>query len=196
MLFYIAGKRTDKSTVESGFRTSFENNQLRQSFANNYGGIYTDYFIYSVDESMVDAERIRNAEEFDAVWEGEDIIGISFNKEDAYKVLRFQVKDITGVNNDTLIADGVDNLIISVSVWNPGLVDIDTSFNEMILLPLTDPDNRRAFVKLQLVNGLASKEFKTTKYGIWNIPNNYKFEGVNLKTTNEMVLDINALMDL
>jgi hypothetical protein len=196
MLFYITGKIADKTIIEYGFRSPFNLTDLRTAFANNNGGVYTDYYIYSIDETQVDAARIKNGDEFDAVWEEDSIVGLSFAKEDNYRILRFQVKDDTNQLNDTVTANGIDKLTIYVSVWNSDLLSIDNTFNETLLLPLTDPDKRNAYVKLTIVNGLASKEFKTTKYGIWNIPNNYKFKEYNLKTTSEIILDINALMDL
>ena len=54
MVLYIAGKISDKSILESGFRSEFNLTDFKSAFANNYGGVYTDYYIYQDDETSED----------------------------------------------------------------------------------------------------------------------------------------------
>jgi hypothetical protein len=196
MLFFVAGKIADQTTLEWGIRNNFNLTDFRSAFAKNYGGEYTDYYIYSVDESNAGAVRAMKGDEFVVVWEDGAITGLDFTPEDTYRIMRFEPRDENGDVNDTLIANGVDYVDITATVWDPTLTNIDTSFNSDVFVPIINPDKKLAEVKITFTNGVSVKRFKTTEYGTWNIPTGYKFKDQKIKITNEMVLDIHAIMNL
>ena len=197
MLFYIAGRVSDQTILEFGTHSDFNLTDFRTAFAQRFGGVYTDYYIYSVDVSNADTVRaMKPDEEFTAVWQDGAIIGLDFTIEDTYRIMRFEPRDENGAVNDTLTANGTDYLDITASVWNPSLTEIDATFNETLQIPIINPDKKHAFIKALFNSGVSVKRFKTLEYGVWNIPCNFKFKDYHIKTTSEQVLDINALMDL
>jgi hypothetical protein len=196
MLFYIVGKIADHTILEVGTRAPFNLTDLRSAYASNFGGVYTDYYIYSIEESNPLAIRALREDEYNVVWEDDAITGLDFTPEDTYRIMRFEPRDENEIVNDTLTANGVDYIDITASVWDCNVSAIDITFNNTILIPITNPDKKTAFVKTTFINGIATKRFKTLEYGIWNIPNGYKFKEDHIKITNEQILDINALMDI
>jgi hypothetical protein len=171
---------------------------LRNDLANpnRFGGVPNDYFVYVNSDDSIEAKRVMAEDEFVPVWNNGVITGLDFTPEDSYRIMRFEPRDENGNVNDTLTANGVDYVDITASIWVAGLSAIDTTFNESLQIPIINPDKKQAYIKTAFVNGIATKRFKTLEYGVWNIPNKYKFKDQHIKITDEEVLDINALMDL
>lgn len=190
------GRKTDHKVLEASCRAPYDQESLRTAVVTNYGGLSEDYVFYAIEETAIEAVRYMRGDECSFVWGGDAITGIDFTKEDSYKVMRFFVTDENGQESDTLVANGIDYLTISASIWDHEMLNMDSTFSGEVLVPLMDPDKRMAYTKIMFVDGEAQKIFKTTKYGIWRIPNKHKFTDINVITTNETALDINAIMDL
>ena len=200
-MFYIAVRKDTQVELEKGgnsldFANSTQRNAFRLALCNNYGIDNSNLSLFYVAESNDNVARIRNGDTYALVWEDGEVTGFDFSDEDAKNILRFDVKDENNVTNDTLTANGTDYLTIYAYVFLPDLSGLDTSFNQTILIPIIDPSGKNCFIKTAFVNGVSTKVFKTTNYGIWKIPNGYRFTDVPLKISNEITYDINATLDL
>jgi len=163
MLFYAAGKISDHTTLESGFRSPFNLTDFRSAFAANYGGVYTDYFIYSVDESTADAIRVKNGDDWVAVWTGDDITGVSFATEDAKKWI-----DVTA-DRTIFMADGVEAVLLKASVLLANKSGVDTAFDANIDIPVQTSEGSRK-LRFRFISGKASRAVTTTVAGNWTFP--------------------------
>jgi hypothetical protein len=163
MLFYIVGKISNKSTIESGIRSPFDLTAFRTSVATNYGGVYTDYFVYSIDETTADAVRVKNGDDWTAVWTGNAITGVSFSTEDSKKWLEVSADRVS------LMADGKESALIKVSVLTANKSGTDTSFVGTIDIPMSTPEGQKA-VQFRFIGGRASRSIKAVKSGVWLIP--------------------------
>lgn len=161
------------------------------------GGTANDYSIFKITDGSINQKKISAGENFDLVWDNATtptkIIDISFAKEESMLIMRFLPQGPDGQITDTLVADGIDYITITVSVWFADLSNIDTSFNKTLLVPIYNPIKKLCYVKITFVDGVAQRQFKTTEYGVWNIPLGYRFDEVNTKISYEQILDINAL---
>ena len=161
------------------------------------GGVPDDYSIFKIADGSINQKKISAGENFELIWDNTSspvkIIDISFAKEESMSIMRFMPQGPDGRITDTLVADGIDYLTIICSIWFADLSGIDTSFNKTLLVPLYNPIKKLCYVKATFVNGISQRIFKTTEYGVWNIPLGYKFDEANVKISYEQVLDLNAL---
>ena len=160
------------------------------------GGVAGDYSVFRIADGSQNQKKISAGEKFDLVWDNgspKKIIDVSFTKEESMLIMRFMPQGPDGQITDTYIADGIDYLQITCSIWFADLSSIDTSFNQTLLVPLYNPIKKLCYVKTTFVNGIAQRQFKTTEYGVWNIPVGFKFNEANVKISYEQVLDLNAL---
>lgn len=204
MEMYLVVRKADQTLVEqSGAYSSPmpDNNTILTNVVNNKGGETTDYEVYSItDDSTI--ERVLAGDEYSLVWNDGAVTGLNFSPEDSKRLIIF--KGVNPDNTDELkleiIADGVDSTIVQctayVSYESDSVNEVDTNFNETLLIPFNTPSGKRAFSKLQFVNGYAEKNFKTTEYGLWTIPSKYKFAGKNAKSYPNYKYEINALLDI
>ncbi len=201
-MWFFAGNKLNKALLEYGGRDIDINNTViidsfKNSLATNYNVELTNLSFFVEQDNSSNISRIVNGDEFSLAWDSNNCIsGFDFSKEDSRNILRFEVRDETGEYNDTVLANGVDYLSIMAYIFLPDFSNIDTTFNETMLIPIKSPSNITAYIKVLFVNGIANKIFKTKEYGIWTIPNGYKFKDINLKISTEMVYDINATLDM
>lgn len=200
-MLYVAARKDTQVELEKGtnsldFTNSAQRNAFIAALCNNYGIVDSNLSLYYVEESNADAVRIRNGDSYTLIWTDGEITSFDFSIEDARRILRFNVKDENNVDSDTLTANGIDYLTIYAYVFLPDLSAVDTSFSETILIPVRNPAGIQCFIKSTFANGIATKVFKTTEYGIWTIPNGYRFSDISLKISNEITYDINATLDI
>ena len=163
MVFYVAGKIATHTTLESGFRSEFNLTDFRSAFANNYGGVYTDYYIYSVDESTADAIRIKNGDDWTAVWTGDAITGVSFATEDAKEWI-----DVTA-DRTIFMADGMETILLKASMLLANKSGVDTSFNTTVNIPLNTSEGAKK-LQFRFISGKASRSVTTKVSGSWRFP--------------------------
>lgn len=204
MEMYLVVRKADQTLVEqSGVYSSPmpDNNTILTNVVNKNGGETTDYEVYSItDDSTI--ERVLDGDEYSLVWNDGDVTGLNFSPEDSKRLIIF--KCVNPDNNDELkleiVADGVDTTLIQCTVYisyeSDDVNEVDTNFNETLLIPFDSPSGKRAFSKLTFVNGYTEKSFKTTEYGLWRIPSKYKFAGKNAKSYPNYKYEINALLDI
>jgi len=200
-MFYVAARKDTKVELEKGgnsldFTNPTHRDAFRAALCNNHGIVDNNLSLFYMAESDANVIRIRNGDTYALVWTDGDVTGFDFSDEDAKNILRFDVKDENNETNDTITANGTDYLTIYAYVFLPDLSELDTSFNQTILIPIIDPSGKNCFIKTTFVNGVSTKVFKTTNYGIWRIPNGYRFADVPLKISNEIAYDINATLDM
>lgn len=198
----IIANKIDQTVVEIFGPASYEpqdTEAINMSVA-RYGNTFSDYTIFRIANETSTQRKISSGEKFSLVWNdivpNGIIVDIDFTIEDSYLILRCLPVGSTGEVTDTLVADGIDYIDINTSIWLPDLSVIDTSFNEILLIPVYDPQKRLTFVKIEFFDGVAVKRFSTTVFGIWNIPLDYRFPNFNVKISTEQILDINALMPI
>jgi len=200
-MFFIAARKDTKEELETGGRNlDFANSAIRATFRSslcaNYGITDANLSFLYVDEANAAATRVTNGDNYSIVWDSDEIVGLDFSNEDALNILRFNVKDENDVVNDTVTANGVDYLTIYAYVFKSDLSEIENTFNDTLLIPIINPYGMQCFIKTTFENGVATKLFKTKEYGIWRIPNEYRFPNHSLKISKEIVYDINATLDL
>jgi hypothetical protein len=200
-MFFIAARKDTKVELEKGGRNlDFTNSAIRAAFRSslctNYGITDANLSFLYVDEANAAAPRIMNGDNYSIVWDSDEIVGLDFSNEDSLNILRFNVKDENDVVNDTVTANDVDYLTIYAYVFKSDLSEIENTFNDTLLIPIINPYGNQCFIKTTFENGVATKIFKTKEYGIWKIPNGYKFPNHSIKISKEIVYDINATLDL
>lgn len=199
---YIIANKNDQTITEIFGPASYEPDDteaINMSVA-KYGNTFSDYSLFRIENSTHIQRKISSGEKFALIWDDivpkGIIVDVDFTAEDSYLILRCEPVGSSGEVTDTLVADGVDYIDIGISVWLFDLSAIDTSFNEILLIPVYDPQRRLTFVKVEFFEGVAVKRFSTTSFGIWNIPLDYRFPTVDVKISTEQILDINALMPI
>lgn len=194
---YIIANKNDQTIVEIFGPASYEpdDTEAINMCVAKYGNTFSDYSLFRIENNTNTQRKISSGEKFSLIWDG-IIVGIDFTAEESYLILRCVPIGSNGEVTDTLIADGIDYIDISISVWLYDLSVIDTSFNEILLIPVYDPQRRLTYVKVEFSEGIAIKRFSTTSFGIWTIPLDYRFPNVDVKISTEQILDINALMSI
>ena len=163
MVLYIAGRISDHTTLESGFRSEFNLTDFRSAFAANYGGVYTDYYIYQDSETSSDSLRIKNGDDWIAVWTGDAITGISFATEDAKKWI-----DVS-IDRTSFMADNSESVLLKASVLLANKSGVDTAFDGNIDIPVHTSEGSRK-LRFRFISGKASRAVTTTVAGIWRFP--------------------------
>ena len=186
MVLYITGRVSDKTIVESGFRSEFDLNPFRQAFAANYGGVYTDYYIYQDAETSSDSLRIKNGDQWVAVWTGDVITGVSFAAYDALEWIRFYA------SKSSILADNRDSSTISAKIYTADKLGIDTTYSGTIDI---DISCSRTTAKMRFIftKGQASKIFKTDTYGLWGFPGTSKLIG-GFKVDTAYIASVQAVI--
>lgn len=163
MLFYVAGRISGHATVEAGFRSPFNLMDFKSAIAANYGGVDLDYYVYSVDESNTDAVRIKNGDEWVAVWTGDVITGVDFSIEDAKKWIDVSVDKLT------FSADNKEVVLVKASILLADKSDVDTSFDTNVDIPIKSSDSSYK-IRFKFISGKASRAIKTSMAGTWKFP--------------------------
>jgi len=185
VVFWIAGRISDKVTVEYGFRDEFSLNPFRSAIANNYGGAYTDYYIYSVDESDADALRVKDGDEFSAAWTDDAITGLDFSEQDARKWIRFYA------SKSNIIVGGSDEVIVSSKVYESDKSEIDTTFSENVDVMINTP-LRSYKMRFTFSQGQASRIIVPDVAGEWFISPSHNI-GDDLCVDKSYVASFNSI---
>lgn len=167
MSFFIAGKKSTLTVLEKGSRSpDIVGNYIepmRAALCANYSIPDSDLSLYIVPDSSEAAINIIDGFDHTVEWSGSEIVGVSFAGELAKKYVK-----VTS-SKSTILADNTDSTVISVEVWKADGSGIATSVTASADVPILTPDGIKK-VRISVVNGTASKTFKTTKAGVWQIP--------------------------
>jgi hypothetical protein len=128
----------------------------------NYGGAKEDYSFYRARNG--DRRRLRNGDDFNLLWENNEITGINFDVEDNKRLIV-----CSDPNNKTfLLGDGISERVINIQVLKPDQ-ELDTSFNGQKQLPIITPSGQK-FCLCNFNNGVVTLKLKTKQSGDWIIP--------------------------
>jgi hypothetical protein len=203
-MFYISGRISDQVIVETTGRVgNIDLEAYRSAIATNHGGVASDYYIYSLEESSTDVTRITRGDEHEFIWDGNKITGVDFSVEDNRKLLKIRTvdPDNKSVVKDTIVGNNTDSVIIQVRTC---LADdtLDTSVNASALIPVAVPDRRTIYFKAVITNGVGAElTFKTSIEGIWTIvPDNIMVGSEKMRIWGDngpgATNAINVLMDI
>lgn len=161
---YIVANRISKEIEEiSGTYCSGDPSDfiILDNIINRNGGIFDEYSVFHFNDESVNAKRILNSDEFELIWDENDVIGLDFSKEDNKSVIEFEF------DKNEIIGDGVDYLTYSGRILKNG--QVDTSINEIVDIPVISPTEGPHTFPIEVINGEASGKFTTTDWGFWNI---------------------------
>jgi len=205
-VMYVLGKISDQSYLRyEKFNSEQTKVPTAEDVKNNNAKVLgidaTDIYVYTSTDTT-DINRVINNDEFTLNWLNSEITGLDFSSEDSKRliVLKGVDPDDTSTMKLEIIANNTDVSLVQctayISYESEEVNEVDTNFNETLLVPFDPPTGRRAFSRLKFVNGYAEKSFKTSTYGVWEIPNKYKFAGQNAKIYPGYEYQINALLDI
>ena len=164
MHYYIAGRKSDQSFVYfSGMTSALIPDANAGAFlADEFGGNPTDYSLYRGDSDTPEGIRVNQGDEYVLVWTANEITGLDFTTQDNKRWLK------VAVAADTVLADGVDTVAVTLEVWDKDLVAIEP-LNLTREIPVDSPQGQ-VRIRITLVNGVATVNFKTTQAGYWKFP--------------------------
>lgn len=179
---WLTGRKTGQIKIETHLsRPDFTLAGLQNAIPINYGGAANDYSFYQM--TAPEEVRTRNGDEFDYVWTGSDLTGMTFAPEDAKRIIKLFT------DTDEIDGDGVDVANLTLQVWQTDNSAIDTAVNVTAKpIPIGTPDGER-LARITIVNGLATKAFTSTKPGLWRFPGiskRYK----NVRIENQIIIEV------
>jgi len=161
-MFYVAARKDTQVELEKGgnnldFTNSTQRNAFRSSLCTNYGIVDSNLSLFYVAESNATVARIQNGEAYTLTWTASapdgEVDGFDFSTEDAKKWLQFSA------NKSSLVADGVESVIISASLLKADKSGIDTTFGSAIDVSVVLP-GRNSKLRFLFSSGQASCSMK------------------------------------
>jgi hypothetical protein len=138
-----------------------------EAIAINKGGVVGDYSFFTAADNSTEATRAMSGDLWVPTWTGNSLTAIDFSAYDAKKWIRFYA------SKTSIAANNRDLSIISAKVYVANKTGIDSTYSGtldiMVLSPGGTVPMRFVFSK-----GLASKNFKTSRYGEWFFPHSVK----------------------
>ena len=167
MSFFVAARKGTQTVLEMGGRSPDLTGEILTSFraalCTNYGIADSNLSVLVLADTDLKVSRVRDGAEFMLVWAAEEISDLDFGAEDAKRILKVTA------SKATIVADGVDTTTITVELWKADNSGIAAAVSTSADMPIQTPDGVKK-VRVNLVNGTASRVFKTTKAGTWAFP--------------------------
>lgn len=135
---------------------------LNSIIPETFGGTSSDYSFLKLTSEEIN--RILDGAAYTIVWVDGVISSIDFSLEDG--------KPWAKVSSDQefIANDGIDSATLTLEIWKTDLSGIDTAFQfPGVRIPIKTPDGQRT-VRFDIVNGTASRVFKTTRAGTYTFP--------------------------
>jgi len=139
---YVVGKISDKGNEQGGYiftSATYSGNipkdeAILSSITNQFGGVESDYAIFKLNSESADGKRIVNGDEFSLVFDDTNVItNISFVIEDSKKWINVTI------SKNVVKKDGADYLTITTNMIKADGSNIDTDFNESVLVDILTP---------------------------------------------------------
>jgi hypothetical protein len=163
---YFVGKISDKSLVETS-GTYLPDDPPDAAILTNIkarlGGVDADYSVYHISNTGSDAQRVLTGDSVALTWTGDSVTGISFASEDAKKWIQ------SSIDKTFILADGVEEAIINITILTANKSGTDTSFNGNLDINIGTPTGGNKY-RFYFYNGVASRSLKTTNAGKFTIP--------------------------
>lgn len=160
---WIIGKKSDESIVEVNHKVpDFELIELQDAFVANRGGVVSDYSFLQITDTEI--SRIEDGETHSINWVANEIDNVDFTAEESKPWAKISS------NEEYIDNDGIDSATLTLEIWKTDLSEIDTTFQfPGVRIPIATPEGPK-MVRFDIVNGTASKSFKTTKSGKYTFP--------------------------
>ena len=177
-MFYVAARKDTQVELEKGsnnldFTNSTQRNAFRSALCTNYGIVDSNLSLFYVAESNASVVRIRNGDVYTLTWSGGEINGADFSTEDAKRWVK-----VTASKTE-ILADNTDTTTITFELWKADKSGIAAAVTTNANVPILTPNGQRK-VRVSLVNGVATKVFKTSIPGIWVAPSVTRFGNVRV----------------
>ena len=177
---YFFGKKSNESFahVSPQYRSpvrASEQECFNSEVLPKHGGVLSDYSVFiAADQSDIE-NRVVQGDAFELVWDGNEVVDVSFAPEDAKPILKISIQ-----NNKTLIlADGIDSSVLELRLVDDD--DVLVPFSGDIMAPIRTPKMHSKLVKMTFVNGVCNRTIKTKTSGEWMIPStkptSFRFKG-------------------
>jgi hypothetical protein len=182
---WIIGKKSDESVLQFSIKTpDFTLNELQQIIPNNYGGTSSDYSYLQITE--LEANRYSNGDVYNIIWTDNEITGIDFTPEDS----KHWAKLFT--SQPAIKDDGIDYAEIKLEVWKPDLSEIATYITMLDRrVPVITPKGL-SYVRLDIVNGIARANFRSTESGTYIFPSEPK-RYLSLRIYNQVTVEVDLV---
>lgn len=181
-MFFIASRKDTQIELEKGGRNlDFTNEAIRNAFraalCTNHSISDSNlslYYVADADESVV---RVMSGDSYTLTWSAAvptgEVNGLSFSTEDAKRWVKITV------SKSEILADNTDTTVVTIELWKADKSGIATSVTANADVPILTPNGPRK-IRVNLVNGVATKTFKTAIAGEWVIPSKTKFNNVRV----------------
>lgn len=198
MKFFIAARKDTKEVLEFGAnsldfdRTALTSEEIkrgikdipmirfRQALCVNKGIDDSNLEFYYVDKDDAGAQMVMDGGSYELVWSGDSIIGIDATPETSKRILKAHA------SKPEIVADGTDTTTVTIEIWKADGSSIDQNINTTTDIPIVTPSGKRR-VNVTFTNGVASRDFKTTKDGEWQFPMRMKrYKTVRIGTIAEV----------
>lgn len=181
---WIVGRKSDHSIVEITTRSAgsyFTLQQVESIFPSKFGGVKEDYSFYEITEE--ESYKYVDGQSYQIIWNVDEISSIDFSLEESKPWAKL-FTDKTAIKDD-----GIDSAFLTLEVWKSDLSEIDTSITLLDRrIPVITPRGLR-YVRLNIINGTATANFKSTESGLYNFPSEPKRFGI-MRIYNQIVIEV------
>jgi hypothetical protein len=185
MSFFIAGRKDTLAILETGGRSPDIAGDIvaamRSSLCINYGIADSNLSMLVVTDDSATAIGISDGAEYTAVWTAGEITGVDFTPETTKRIVK------VSATKTTILADNTDSTVITIELWKADNSGIATSVTAAVDVPIGTPTGPRK-VRMSLVNGVATRTFKTLTAGTWTIPSPRK-RYASVRIDNNLVIE-------
>lgn len=193
MSFFIAARKDTQDVLEMGGRspdlTGAVLTAFRAALCTNHGIADNNLSLLVLSDTDPKVGRILDGAERALVWSGGEVSDLNFGIEDTKRILKVTA------SKAIILADGIDTTTITVELWKADNSGIATAVSASADMPIQTPDGLKK-VRVSIVNGTASRVFKTAKAGTWVFPAGVKRFGqvrVGATATVEAITDFTAM---
>lgn len=150
----------------------------------NYGGTSADYSYFQISSDS--SNKIQKGWQYSIMWGGGIISAVDFTNEISKPWVKLS-SDKSFIAND-----GIDSTVITLEVWKPNLSGIATTIQRTdFRVTILTPDGE-VYVRINIVNGVGIKTFKTTKPGPYIFPSNSDRYGT-MRIFNQLRIDVDEV---
>ncbi len=181
-MFFIAARKDTQVELERGGRSlDFTNDAIRVAFRSalctNHKISDSNLSFYYVADDDSSVTRVMSGDSYVLTWSAVaptgEVTGLDFSTEDAKRWVK-----VTASKSE-ILADNSDTTTITIELWKADKSGIATTVTANADVPVLTPNGPRK-VRVSLVNGVATKSFKTAIAGDWVIPAKTRFNNVKV----------------
>ena len=168
MITFIGNMTTEEIIEISGLHFDISDNEKTEKFLlaleANHGVSKDDICLFQCPSDSEEYERFNAGDSYDVVWENSAISGLDFTPEDTKKRFLITV-------SETEIEEG-ETVDITVSLFDSDATTPLTNVNKTLRMPIQTPFGQSK-VKMNFVNGVATKTITLKNAGVYTIGANH-----------------------